>query len=293
MVIQLGSTGYEVYVLQHNLNLLGYPVPVTGNFDANTEALVKQFQAANNIGADGIVGEQQTWPVMDNAIPHGVDIYHLSDPINYGQWSKRDQFAAVKCSSGAGGKDSAFTAHVAALKAIGVIVAPYHWVTLDNAASQVANILSCGFNFGAPGTLGLFLDLEDQVAASSATYQADNAWIAANPAQYVQLVLDILQGVETATGVRPGIYTYKNYVVQTLANTSAFSPYPLWISAYPQVKKPGVPAGFATYQFWQWNVTVTPPAIGGECDLDLFNGTKAQLLALSNAQIPPPVQQTV
>jgi lysozyme len=282
MVIQLGSAGYEVYVLQRNLNLLGYPVPITGHFDANTETLVKAFQGANNIGVDGIVGEKETWPLMDNLIPHGVDIYDGSDPIDYDSWSKRDQFAIVKCSQGANVKDRTFTAHVTALKALGVMVAAYHWVTLDSAASQVANILDCGFDFGSPGTFGLFLDLEEQVAKTSATYEADNAWIAAHPAAYVQLVLDILQGIETATGVRPGIYTYKNYVIETLGNTAAFGPYPLWISAAPQIQKPGIPAGFATYQFWQWNVTITPPAIGRDCDVDLFNGTKAELMALCN-----------
>jgi len=54
-----GATGSEVKTLQNALKALGYdPGTPDGNYGPSTEAAVKQFQTANGLTADGVVGPE-------------------------------------------------------------------------------------------------------------------------------------------------------------------------------------------------------------------------------------------
>ena len=54
-----GDTGAQVKLLQDALNQLGYSVGTAdGNYGPATQQAVEKFQAANNLGVDGVVGEQ-------------------------------------------------------------------------------------------------------------------------------------------------------------------------------------------------------------------------------------------
>ncbi|RJX37486.1 peptidoglycan-binding protein [Paenibacillus pinisoli] len=55
-VLSVGSTGPAVSTLQTNLNKVGYTVAVDGIFGTGTETIVKQFQSAHGLTADGKVG---------------------------------------------------------------------------------------------------------------------------------------------------------------------------------------------------------------------------------------------
>jgi N-acetyl-anhydromuramyl-L-alanine amidase AmpD len=55
-VLKLGSKGTFVIALQKKLNKLGYALIEDGDFGANTEKAVKDFQAKNNLDVDGFVG---------------------------------------------------------------------------------------------------------------------------------------------------------------------------------------------------------------------------------------------
>lgn len=59
--IKLGSSGFDVIVLQEKLNL-----STTGYFDMETHAAVMKFQKAHNLVADGIVGTV-TWSTLTMA----------------------------------------------------------------------------------------------------------------------------------------------------------------------------------------------------------------------------------
>lgn len=58
--IRVGSRGSDVVLCQDSLTQHGFPCTADGIFGTGTEAKVKQFQAANGLVADGIVG-QATW----------------------------------------------------------------------------------------------------------------------------------------------------------------------------------------------------------------------------------------
>jgi peptidoglycan hydrolase-like protein with peptidoglycan-binding domain len=58
--IRKGSRGSDVVLCQDSLTKKGYPCEADGIFGSGTESKVKQFQGANNLVSDGIVG-QGTW----------------------------------------------------------------------------------------------------------------------------------------------------------------------------------------------------------------------------------------
>ena len=57
MLLKNSSTGSEVGIIQINLKMLGYdPKVINCILGENTEIAVKDFQGANDLVSDGIVG---------------------------------------------------------------------------------------------------------------------------------------------------------------------------------------------------------------------------------------------
>ena len=63
-VLKFGSTGTDVVALQQRLTALGYNAgAANGNFGADTQTAVMNFQKAKNLTADGVVGPT-TWAAL-------------------------------------------------------------------------------------------------------------------------------------------------------------------------------------------------------------------------------------
>ena len=62
-VVKRGSRGEAVKWVQALLKNRGYPVSVDGIFGPNTERMVRHWQGANGLRADGIVGPK-TWTIL-------------------------------------------------------------------------------------------------------------------------------------------------------------------------------------------------------------------------------------
>ncbi len=59
-ILVKGSAGDAVRILQHMLNLKGFPIEIDGQFGQRTERFLKGFQRVYNLATDGIVGAK-TW----------------------------------------------------------------------------------------------------------------------------------------------------------------------------------------------------------------------------------------
>ena len=96
-----------------------------------------------------------------------------------------------------------------------------------------------------------------------------------------------LQAVEKALGKKPILYTDPGFANAYLTDPK-FADYRLWIAEYG-VEKPTVPHAWQGKMWTLWQHTQTGEAAGvnGHVDLDVFNGTQKELLALvqnANAQ---------
>lgn len=76
--LRIGATGDEVLTLQDLLNQWGFTSTQTGVFDENTEKAVRDFQQAQGLSADGIVGKQ-TWDTLQDETKRELVPFRLSE----------------------------------------------------------------------------------------------------------------------------------------------------------------------------------------------------------------------
>jgi len=71
-----------------------------------------------------------------------------------------------------------------------------------------------------------------------------------------------------------------------MGNSAGFAPYPLWLASYG-VSKPAVVGGWKSYTFWQYTETGKLAGAGPKTDLSVFNGSLAQLEAMTTTAASP------
>jgi lysozyme len=194
----------------------------------------------------------------------GIDV---SDHQGTVDWNAVQQagkvFAFIKATDGITYTDPDFATNWIGAKAAGLLCGAYHFYeTNDDPTAQAENFLSAVQL--EPGDLPPVVDIEATKSGQSA-------------AQIVQDLQTWLDVIEQATGRVPIIYTNPTYWGSL--GTSAFGRYPLWIAEYG-VSSPKLPAGWESWTFWQLSESGTVAGIAGSVDLDVFNGTLADLQAL-------------
>lgn len=84
--LKSGSRGEDVRQVQERLHALGYNLctpPADGIYGSKTKAAVKQYQRANSLDADGIVGPQ-TWAALFGGVQVPVEPVDMTIPANIG-----------------------------------------------------------------------------------------------------------------------------------------------------------------------------------------------------------------
>jgi len=197
----------------------------------------------------------------------GIDVYHGDNNGAVINWNTVKaggvSFAFAKATESTTFKDPMFATNWAGMKSAGLVRGAYHFYDPAAGASEQASFFLDAVGTVSSGDL-LVLDFETSGGLSDAT-------LAAN-------ALTFLGAVKSATGVTPFLYASSEF----LSSWGALGSYPLWVANYG-VSCPNVPSAWAKYTFWQSSGTGSATGISGQVDVDSFNGTLAQLLALGHS----------
>jgi lysozyme len=202
----------------------------------------------------------------------GIDVSDHQETVDWNAVRQAGKvFAFIKATDGITYTDPDFATNWSGARAAGLLRGAYHFYeTNDDPAAQAENFLNAVQL--APGDLPPVVDIERTKSGQSA-------------GQVIQDLQTWLDVVEQATGLVPIIYTSPGY--WDSLGTSAFGRYPLWVAEYG-VQSPKLPAGWASWTFWQSSESGTVAGVSGAVDLDVFSGTLADLAALTLKAPSPP-----
>lgn len=198
---------------------------------------------------------------------YGIDVSYYQGTINWASVrSAGKQFAIVRISDGTGFMDPKFATNWKGAKAAGLAVGSYQFFRPNQDVTAQANIVikqleSVGF--GA-GDIPPVLDVETTDGASaSKIISGINTWIS------------IIRG---RFGRLPIVYTSPGFWGGIGNPTPSTLPY-LWV-AHWGVSCPLLPPNWGRLRFWQYSATGRVAGISGNVDLDLYNGSLAELKGL-------------
>jgi lysozyme len=266
--------------------LLGYMAIYTGcaPFNPTSNATVLNSAATN----PGAPPPAPTAPTVNVPVPRpsssanesvcatattipGLDVSDYDPGTQWPVVKNSSSFTFIKATEGVTFTNDLFAADWNNAKTAGLVRGAYHFFHPgDDPAQQARFFLSVMGNLNN-NDLPPVLDWEVTDGVSSAT-QIENALI-------------WLQAVETATGRIPIIYVDPSFW-NALGNPQEFVRYPLYIANY-DVNCPSVPAPWSRWTFWQTKTAPLPGIQSALVDLDVFNGSFAQLSEfLATGELP-------
>lgn len=196
----------------------------------------------------------------------GIDVSNNNGSIDWATVVRcGPQFAVIKATEGTYFVDGFFNQNWQQAAANGLVRGAYAFArpSSDTGAQDAQfflnTVLPQGLNVGD----FLVLDLEDTLVSSTADLLA--------------YALNWLQTVQAEVGFRPLIYTGHWYSQpHDLEGSTALEQYGLWMADYTLT----IPAPIYNWSFWaMWQYTSSGvmPGINHATDLNLFNGSLAQL----------------
>jgi lysozyme len=195
----------------------------------------------------------------------GVDVSHHQGTIDWARVKAAHvYYAYVRVSDGLTTRDRKFAANWAGAKAAGLTRGAYQFFRPSQSVSAQAQLMIDAIGTKEVGDLPPVIDVEvDGNLAPATVASRVRQWLAA---------------VQSATGATPIVYTGKYFWRDQVGNPTVSNP--LWIANYTP-KCPDIPSAWPDWTFWQQSATARVPGISGDVDLDFFNGTQAQLAALT------------
>lgn len=211
---------------------------------------------------------------MPTGIIKGIDVSHHQNEIDWqAVRSAEIEFVFIKATEGTTFVDPKFKHNWRAAKEAGLIRGAYHFFrTTSPLEGNIANLVNTVEKL-EPGDLPVVLDLE-----------IPNQWTDIEAGRREDLIERWLDGVcDYFEGtMTPIVYLSPNFATETLANPAFLKDYPLWLAHYTSAPQPRVPRPWTDWTFWQYTNEGKVPGIKGNVDLNLFNGTKEQLLRYLN-----------
>lgn len=223
-----------------------------------------------------------------SALTPGIDVSKWQATIDWAavKGGGQVQFAIARATHGINVIDEQFDANFKGIKAQGLIRGVYQYFEPGQDAIQQADLMLQMINDAGgllPTDLPPVLDLEATGSQTPATIQ--------------QQALAWLQHVEAKTGKKPLVYTAA-YFAQTNLGT-ALAGYPVWIANYKYTTTGACPLmpdnAWSSWRIWQYSDKGSVSGISGAVDLNVFDGSLADLktfIANSNTTPPPPPPPT-
>lgn len=220
-------------------------------------------------------------PAQAQFVP-GIDVSRWQGDINWNAVKNAGiQFAFCKATEGVDFVDIKFLQNMTGASAAGVYIGPYHFARINSNVSNPLDAVSEAHDFvdaiepfyQTPGKfLRPVIDVENTPGFST---------IAANRIYMSQWIRDFAGVVQNRLGVSPVIYTGSGYANSLLEPDIA--QYPLWLAnwstAPPNLPPPGADGIWSDITFWQYTDSGSIPGIAGPVDLDVYLGTKEELLS--------------
>jgi lysozyme len=196
----------------------------------------------------------------------GPDVSYYNGEVDWAKVkAEGNAFAIARVSDGVNTVDSQFAANWAGMKAEGMVRGVYQYFRASQDPVAQADLLVSKVGAFGPGDLSPVVDVEDYDGKSGATVVKNlRTWI---------------DRVKAKTGRDPIIYTSSGFW-DALANTSQFAANTLWVANYTTLC-PSMPTTWKKWAIWQYSDSGTSKGMGGAVDLNYFNGTMTDLLALA------------
>jgi MYXO-CTERM domain-containing protein len=200
----------------------------------------------------------------------GVDVSVYQGNIDWNAVAASGRaFAIARVSDGTGNIDPTFPGNWNGIKAAGMVRGVYQFFRPDEDPIAQADILVNAVGMLGDGDLPPVLDMEvtDGVGAGGIV-GAIHAWA---------------DRVKAGTGRDPIIYTGKYFWQDNVGNSGDFTNLVLWHAQYTSAACPNIADAWPTWGMWQYADDGQVPGIGGNVDLDRFNGSLADLQQLARA----------
>lgn len=212
---------------------------------------------------------EQTGTICPGATKiYGIDVSYYQGNINWASVkASGKQFAIIRYSDGTGFIDPKFETNWKNAKAAGLTVGAYQFFRPGQdpiaQADALVNKLAALGGTGRPN-LPPMIDVEVKDGVSNANIIARvNQWLAR---------------VQSRTGRQPLLYSGPGFW-NGLGNPTP-SPLPYLCDAHWGPTCPTVPSPWGRLRFWQYSATGSVPGISGDVDLDLYNGSLAEMQGL-------------
>jgi lysozyme len=245
-------------------------VPFALSFAACGSPLGKDGAEEGTMGASIDLNQEAQYNEQATVCPggtktDGIDVSYYQGTINWSQVKAAGKdFAIVRVSDGTGFMDPKFVTNWKGAKAAGLAVGAYQFFRPTQDATAQADLMVNQLNavgFGA-GDIPPVIDVEVTDGVSGATLLARvNTWIAR---------------VKSRTGRLPILYTSPGFW-GGIGSPSTL-PY-IWV-AHWGVSCPNLPAPWGRLRFWQYSSTGKVSGISGNVDIDMYNGSLAELKGL-------------
>ena len=199
----------------------------------------------------------------------GIDVSHHQDVIDWDLLMVRNpiHFAFVKATEGGDFTDTLFCHNWESLRRLGIRRGAYHFFRAYGCGEDQARHFLQTIEL-EPGDLAPVLDVETTDGMP--------------PEILLEEVRIWLQTVENRLGIRPIIYTNKNFYEAYLAGS--FDHYPLWIARYSD-EHPDLVNG-KVWDFWQYTNQGCLDGISKKVDRNVFIGTPEMLDKLCRRPAP-------